>query len=638
MEFVHPDDRPAAIEALEKRVRGGAENPIIVRIFTRQGVERSVEVSDRVLKDAQGAVIQIVALMHDVTGRLRTEEELRQYREHLEHLVEERTADLEAANAMLRTEIDERKLAMAALQERSTELRQAKEFAESCNRAKTEFMANISHELRTPLHAIMGFSDLLLSKNLPEEVASCTGQIVGESTVLLSLLDELLDLAKVEAGKLVLEEVEFNLENLIEEFIKGMAIRTERKGLSLQCSISESVPRVLTGDPHRLRQVLNNLVGNAVKFTEKGSVSLKVVLDGIVDETALISFHISDTGIGIPLEKQACIFESFMQADGSTTRKYGGTGLGTTISRLLVTLMKGSIGLESEPGRGSTFWFFIPFKCVPIQKKPEMPTTESQENVEPAKVLNARILLAEDYPTNRTIAVAYLSGEGYEVECTENGKQALEAAMCSVYDLVIMDIQMPEMDGYEAAMRIRRESVLNDTTPILALTANAYADDIEKCFASGMNEVITKPIRRDSFIQVVKKWIGSMLPGNTIPAIAGPVIHDDESMIMDYDRALQEFENDREALSMVTRMFVEHCARQIGMIQDSLASGELERIRAEAHKIKGGAGNLCAALLADAAAELEKAAGSSLREKIPAAVSRVKNEFMRLEELAKIKV
>jgi signal transduction histidine kinase/CheY-like chemotaxis protein/HPt (histidine-containing phosphotransfer) domain-containing protein len=591
---------------------------------------RYIEDSDRVVRDAEGTVVHVVGLLRDVTEHIKAEGELRLYRQHLERLVEKRTTDLEEANGQLRNEVIERKLAMVSLQERTTELSQAKEYAERCNMAKTEFLANISHELRTPLHAIMGFADCLMAGAGADEATAYARHIVGESTILLSLLNELLDTAKVEAGKLELEVRSFELRKLLEQLVASMSLRAMQKGLALDCVLGNELPPFIKGDPNRLRQIVNNLMGNAVKFTERGTVSLEVNLKEKAGGRALIHFQVSDTGIGIPPEKHELIFERFIQGDGSTTRRYGGTGLGTTISRQLVHRMGGTIGMHSEMDKGSVFWFTIPFEvCSSLEE--DSPGEEPEAGEMPGLKRGGRILLVEDYPVNQYIVEAYLSTEGYEVDSVDNGRKAVASAHERAYDVIIMDVQMPEMDGYEATGLIRRESALNRGTPILAMTASAFSDDIEKCILSGMNEVLTKPVRRAPFLTRIRKWIERSGEAETSPVPGTACCKSDKPEPMNFSRALAEFANDRETLVEVIYTFLESCLAQMALIDEAAGKGDFEAVRREAHKIKGGAGNLCAFPLEEAALALEKSAAASLADQVRDAFEQFNYELRRFE-------
>src|SRR5471032_1804808 len=364
------------------------------------------------------------------------------------------------------------------------ELKQAKGAAESASRTKSDFLASMSHEIRTPMNAIMGIADLLANTALSAEQDKYVQIFRRAGDNLLNLINDILDLSKVEASQLELEQTGFSLTELLEKVIEMVAVRANEKGLTLVCEIAPGAPTDLVGDPTRLCQVLLNLVGNAIKFTESGTVSLRVTSDEDSAVPTALRFTVSDTGIGIPGEKLDRVFERFTQADSSTTRRFGGSGLGLTISKRLVELMGGNIGAESELGKGSVFSFAVPFEIwtdptrravVPVGTDAELPLPE------------LHILLVEDSPDNRTITVAYVEDTPYQVDIAENGAIACQMFKAGHYDLVLMDRQMPVMDGLTATRAIRAWEQGNDKspTPIIALTASALKGDREMCLAAG---------------------------------------------------------------------------------------------------------------------------------------------------------
>jgi PAS domain S-box-containing protein len=383
------------------------------------------------------------------------------------------------------------------------ELKQAKAAAESASRTKSDFLASMSHEIRTPMNAIIGIADLLAKTPLTHEQDKYVQIFRRAGDNLLDLINDILDLSKVEASQLELEQTGFSLNDVLEKVTEMVAARATEKGLILECEIAPNVPVDLIGDPTRLQQVLLNLLGNAVKFTESGGVSLRVRRDGDSSVPTALRFTISDSGIGIPNEKLDQVFERFSQADSSTTRKFGGSGLGLTISKRLVELMGGRIWVESRLGEGSVFSFAVPFEIwAEAARRAAVPSGGDPELPLPA----LRILLVEDSADNCVITVAYLADTPYQVEIAETGTIACEMFATRHYDLVLMDRQMPIMDGLAATRAMRAWEHANGRlpTPIIALTASALKGDREKCLAAGCTAFLTKPIKQEVLLQAIK--------------------------------------------------------------------------------------------------------------------------------------
>lgn len=510
----------------------------------------------------------------------------------------------------------------------------AKEKAERASKAKSIFLANMSHEIRTPLNGVIGMLSLLSGTELDSIQKEYVQTAHSSAEALLFLINDILDIAKIEEGKMELDVVDFDFFHFIHDFSKSFALAARQKGLDFELELDENIPKYLKGDPGRLRQILTNLTNNALKFTEKGKIELKVTLAEETRENAIIKFFIKDTGIGIPKDKCDRLFKKFSQVDPSISRKYGGTGLGLSLSKQLVKLMNGDIGVDSEVNKGSTFWFKV------ILQKGDPTAIEAirdeQDVFSKEHALEGRILVVEDNSVNQRVILGILRKLGLQAEAVTNGQEAIDTLKVISYDLVLMDVQMPVMDGLTATRMIRSGEVeiLNNNIPIIALTAHSFKDEILKCIDAGMNDYLTKPIDIKKLLHVLYKWLPEKKAEKRkgVDMLRAEPGIEEQSMdvpIFDLNEFSERTMGDKELGKQVLDMFLENSEKLISGLQVAISESNKEEIMRMSHSLKGSAANVCAKRIVELAYKLEKIAKENniKKEKIDKKLIRLKEEL-----------
>ncbi|MFC1761699.1 ATP-binding protein [Planctomycetota bacterium] len=603
--FIIPEEQAGNIDQVWRALkenRGGFNSTN--SNLTQKGTSIECEWYNTPLIGPDDCFIGVVSLALDVTERKHAEEELEKNRTELSRSVQE----LESVNKHLELQ--------TALAKRLADE------AKTANTAKSDFLANMSHEIRTPMHAIIGFSDVLADGQLTDEQRKSVEIIRDSSHTLLSLINDILDLSKIEAGKLTIEMFDCSLERTLDSIESLMTARARIKGIEFAVQTDDCLPARMLTDPMRLNQCLINLVNNAIKFTDRGHVYVKIASQTEGNITSL-RFDVEDTGIGIPPDKQKLIFESFTQAEGSTSRKYGGTGLGLSITKQLAQLLGGELTLSSIAGEGSTFSLVIPIgkdmaEC-PLLKRSQRHDTPSEES-DPAltATFSGHVLVAEDVETSQKLMTLLLTRMGFEVTIAADGVEVIQKALSQSFDLILMDIHMPNVNGYDATRALRHQGV---EIPILALTANAMKGDDRKCIEAGCDDYLTKPIDRTDFYTKLNRYL-SVTPesadasdstGKKAIPLSPPVpceTSDDCTDIIDWKQLLKRW-GDIAFIEETMPSYLKDTQTYFSGLEEALHAGDCNGIVLSAHALKGAGRNLSVKCLAKIAEQMEQAGRNS---------------------------
>jgi TMAO reductase system sensor TorS len=618
---------------LAARFQGVISRPILQLRQAMSEIANTRDYSVRAPRVSDDELGALVDGFNDMLAQVqKSDAELAAYNARLETEVTARTHDLSRANHELHDLVEA--------------LREAKDRAEAANRAKSQFLANMSHEIRTPMNGILGMADLLLSAELPAKQRRFAEVIQQSGVSLLRIINDVLDFSKIEAGKLDLENVSFEVRDLVEEVVALFGESVQRKNVELLCVLPPE-PIAARGDPVRLRQVLSNLLGNAVKFTQQGEIVVRASVLEATPTAYQLCFEVSDTGIGIPFEDQERIFNAFDQVDGSMTRKYGGTGLGLTITRQLVEMMGGTISVRSAEGRGSTFGVALRLERANDSRAPRGPAPPDTGGPSASR-WDARILLVEDNLVNQEVAKAALAQFGCIVEVANDGREALDCLDRQAYDLVFMDCQMPVMDGFEATTRIREGERRREETDqpvkrqsIVALTAHAISGDRDRCLAVGMDDYLTKPFARDDLLAILRRWLPASnqpfdlkSPTPTASPSALPSPPDGKEPldpgVLEEIRVLER-KGAPKLLARLIGLYLRDAPRQIEELRQAMAGNDHENLRAIAHTLKSSSANIGALDFSQVCREIETAARAGQPERVARQIGDLSRDFARVE-------
>ncbi|MEQ1543473.1 ATP-binding protein [Methyloglobulus sp.] len=612
-----------AVWYISTRLQRIFSDPLLNLMQAMRTVSQEKQFTAHVPKINNDEFGQLVDVYNAMLDEIHSRDTLLEWqREMLAIQVEDRTAELSSKNVELQQVIAE---ALAA-----------KEDAEASSRAKSQFLSNISHEIRTPMNAILGMADFLWHSDLVDEQRRSVKVMKQSSALLLSVINDILDFSKIEAGKLALSLQNFVCQNLLRDSFELLQIEAKAKDLRYRLQINSELPELVLGDSVRLSQILVNLLSNAVKFTAQGEVTLSVSSQALPEQKVRLYCEITDTGIGISADKLNLIFDAFSQADSTMTRIYRGTGLGLAIAKQLVQLMQGQIGVNSQPGIGSTFWFWVDLEISKALPKP----LKTNNNYR----FKAKLLVAEDYPANQLVVQRFLEDLGCQVHLVSNGFEAVKVLKKQHFDLVFMDCQMPFMDGYQATKEIRRDELAEGSgkhIPIIALTAHALSEDETQCKEAGMDEWVTKPFTRQDLSKALQKWLPEQLLISDQPALktdistlvkASSVIEDTTAINMGFFTQQFHLDNivDLDFITTLTQTFQQDAARTLSNLQQSIESGDAEQIRKLAHGLKSLSTNVASGKLTELCKTMEQAGKNNNLTDTQALLESMKQEYLRV--------
>ena len=582
----------AELDRLKEALAKGKNFTGELKNYTKDGDPYWLDISIVPIFDDEGNITHFTAIERNITDRKAFERELQQQRD---------TAEKEVA---------ERKRVESQVQEYTDKLElmrfdadEARKKAEAANAAKSEFLANMSHELRTPMNGIIGMAEFLLDSSLDDEQRDNAETLHGSSQNLLYILNDILDISKIEAGELDVETVPFHVGTAVRQIVQLFLPLASDKGVTLEFHKDDDTPSVVTGDLGKFQQILRNLISNALKFTDKGSITISLNKG----KGRFLNIVVQDTGIGIPEDKFDAIFEKFTQADTSVTRQFGGTGLGLAITQQLVELLGGEISVESVVGEGSIFRFELPLDAADEGIKPVNLYDSKQDESAGDLPTHIRLLAVDDHPVNQKFVMKLLTKLGFSnIDMAENGRQALDMIATNSYDLVLMDCQMPELDGYQATTELRElEKGTGKHLPVIALTANAMVGDRDKCLKAGMDDYLSKPIKPDQLIELIKQHVdGSEHQGVVEKKDVQDTSSDQPPVDMAHLNLFTDGDPDEER--ELLDLFFEQADLSISELETALTSDDDEAWKKAAHRLKGAAANLGANTLSTSCAEAEK--------------------------------